>query len=306
MPAQLPDLVAESEKRLVATSSVLGALLLTTMKIAVGFTTGSIGIISEAAHSGLDLVAAGVTLWAVRAASVPADREHPYGHGKIEHFSALFETGLLLATCMWIVYESLKRLLFEESHVEVTLWAFLVMFVSIAVDLSRSRALMRVARKYRSQALEADALHFSIDVWSSAVVIAGLAAVWLSNRTGLAWLGKADAVAALGVAGIAALVSLRLGRKAVSDLLDAAPAGLLEQVAHAARINGTLSVTQVRVRQSGAQAFADIHISIARNASFERAHAITHAVEDAVRAAVPGIDLVVHADPVEPGHQIGA
>lgn len=301
MPAPPPDPAAESEKRLVATSSVAAAVLLTSMKIVVGYTTGSIGILSEAAHSALDLVAAAVTLWAVRAASVPADHDHPYGHGKIEHFSALFETGLLLATCVWIVYESGKRLLFEESHIEVTAWAFAVMGISIVVDLSRSRALLRAARKHRSQALEADALHFSTDVWSSTVVIAGLLTVWISRRSGIAWLSKADAVAALGVAGIAALVSLRLGKKAVNDLLDAAPVGLLEQVAHAARGNGALQVTQVRVRQSGPQAFADIHISIARDSSFEQAHEIAHTVEDAVRAAVPGIDLVVHADPVEPG-----
>ncbi len=293
----IPDPAAESEKRVVAASSLLAAVLLTGMKVVVGVATGSIGILSEAAHSGLDLVAAAMTLWAVRFSSKPADSDHPYGHGKIEHFSALFETGLLLATCVWIVYESGKRLLFEESHVELTGWAFVVMFVSIAVDLSRSRALMNAARKHRSQALEADALHFSTDIWSSAVVIAGLAAVWISRRTGLAWLGQADAVAALGVAGIAALVSLRLGKQAVDHLLDAAPAGLLEQVAHLARVQGALSVTQVRVRQSGAQAFADVHISIARDASFEQAHEIAHRVEDSVRGGVPGIDVVVHADP---------
>jgi cation diffusion facilitator family transporter len=297
MPRPLPDPAAESEKRLVAASSVVGALLLTGMKIVVGFSTGSIGILSEAAHSGLDLVAAGVTLWAVRSASAPPDRDHTYGHGKIEHFSALFETGLLLATCAWIVYESVKRLVLHESHIEVTAWAFAVMGVSIVVDVTRSRALLKVARKHRSQALEADALHFSTDVWSSSVVIAGLTAVWISQRTGIAWLANADAVAALGVAGIAALISVRLGKKAVDDLLDAAPLGLIEQVAHAALVEGALSVTQVRVRQSGPQTFADIHISVPRDVSFERAHQIAHAAEEAVRAAVPGIDLVVHADP---------
>ena len=299
MASAAPDPAAQSEKRVVATTSLLAAVLLTVMKVAVGAATGSIGILSEAAHSGLDLVAAAMTLWAVRYSSKPADYDHPYGHGKIENFSALFETGLLLATCAWIIYESGKRLLFEESHVEVTVWAFAVMFVSIGVDLSRSRALGKAAKKHRSQALEADALHFSTDIWSSSVVICGLAAVWLSERIGVRWLARADAVAALGVAGIAALVSLRLGKKAVDDLLDAAPAGLIEQVAHAARVDGALAVTQVRVRQSGAQTFADIHVSIARGSSFERAHDISHQVEDSVRKAVPGIDLVVHADPVE-------
>ena len=209
--------LAEREKNLVALSSVGAAVLLTSMKVVVGLATGSIGILSEAAHSGIDLLAALMTFWAVRASSKPPDSDHLYGHGKIENFSALFETGLLLATCVWIAYEAVKRLVFGGGHVEATVWSFVVMGISIVVDLSRSRALASVARRHRSQALEADALHFSTDVWSSTVVILGLLGVVFSHRTGLAWLARADSVAALGVAGIAALVSIRLGRKAVDD-----------------------------------------------------------------------------------------
>src|SRR5215470_6893293 len=251
--------VAQREKSLVALSSVGAAVLLTSMKVVVGLATGSIGILSEAAHSGIDLVAALMTFWAVRASSKPPDQDHLYGHGKIENFSALFETGLLLATCVWIAYEAGKRLLFGGGHVEATVWSFLVMGISIIVDLSRSRALAITARKHRSQALEADALHFSTDVWSSAVVILGLLGVWFSQRTGIAWLARADAVAALGVAGIAALVSIRLGRKAVDDLLDAAPTGLLERIARAAsEVEEVVGVSQVRVRRSGPETFADV------------------------------------------------
>ncbi|BDG08831.1 cation diffusion facilitator family transporter [Anaeromyxobacter paludicola] len=291
------EALAEQEKRRVASSSVAAAVLLTGMKIAVGIATGSIGILSEAAHSGLDLVAAAVTLWAVRASSAPADRRHPYGHGKIENFSALFETGLLLATCAWIVYEAAKRLLFEEAHVAATPWAFAVMGISIVVDVSRSRALARAARKHRSQALEADALHFSTDVWSSCVVIGGLALVWAGQRFGVAWLARADAVAAVGVAGVALVVSLRLGKKSVDDLLDAAPTGLLERVAHAAAVDGVRSVLQARVRQSGPYAFADVTVQVSPGLSLAEAHALAHAVEAAVRARVPGVDVVVHAEP---------
>jgi cation diffusion facilitator family transporter len=269
------------------------------MKLVVGFWTGSIGILSEAAHSGLDLVAAAVTLWAVRASSQPADDDHPYGHGKIENISALFETGLLLATCVWIVWEAGRRLFFEQSHVEVTGWSFLIMIISIVVDLSRSRALQRAAEKHRSQALEADALHFATDVWSSSVVIVGLGCVWAAGHFGIPWLKQADAVAALGVAGIAMLVSVRLGKKALDDLVDAAPAGLIGQVARAAAVPGVLAVTQVRVRQAGGKVFADIHLEIARGQSFDQAHKLSHAAEEAVRAAVPGADIVVHADPSE-------
>ena len=160
--------VAEREKNLVALTSVGAAVLLTSMKVAVGLATGSIGILSEAAHSGIDLLAALMTFWAVRASSKPPDSDHLYGHGKIENFSALFETGLLLATCVWISYEAIKRLLQGGGHVEVTAWSFLVMGSSIVVDFSRSRALAATARKHRSQALEADALHFATDIWSSA------------------------------------------------------------------------------------------------------------------------------------------
>jgi cation diffusion facilitator family transporter len=288
---------ADREKRLVAASSVAAAVLLTTLKIVVGFKTGSIGILSEAAHSGLDLVAAAVTLWAVRASAKPADKDHPYGHGKIENFSALFETGLLLATCVWIAYEAMKRLLFESVHVEATVWSFAIMFISIVVDISRSRALSRAAKKHRSQALEADALHFSTDVWSSSVVIVGLLAVVASEAFRIPWLARADAVAALGVAGIAVLISLRLGKKSVDDLLDAVPPDLLSQVAAAAHVDGVREVSQVRVRRSGPDVFADVTLEVDRSLSLEAAHELAERVEEAVRSAVPGSDVVVHTHP---------
>lgn len=292
--------VAQREKNLVALTSVGAAILLTTMKVVVGLATGSIGILSEAAHSGIDLLAALMTFWAVRASSKPPDQDHLYGHGKIENFSALFETGLLLATCVWIAYEAIKRLVVGGRHVEATVWSFVIMAISIVVDLSRSRALATVARKHRSQALEADALHFSTDVWSSAVVLVGLAGVWFSHRSGLEWLARADALAALGVAGIAALVSVRLGRKSVDDLLDAAPTGLLEAIARAAAaVDQVVGVSQVRVRRSGPRTFADVILQVARGLPVERAHEIAHAAEDAIRAAVLDVDVIVHTEPAE-------
>ena len=300
MAAAHDPAVAEREKNLVALSSVGAAVLLTTMKVVVGLATGSIGILSEAAHSGIDLLAALMTFWAVRASSKPPDSDHLYGHGKIENFSALFETGLLLATCVWIAYEAGKRLVFGGVHVEATPWSFAIMGVSIVIDLSRSRALAATAKKHRSQALEADALHFSTDVWSSAVVLVGLAGVWFSHRPGLEWLERADAVAALGVAGIAALVSVRLGRKSIDDLLDAAPTGLLEAIARAAAaVDGVMSVSQVRVRRSGPKTFADVILQVARGLPVERAHEIAHAAEDAIRGAVLDVDVMVHTEPAD-------
>jgi cation diffusion facilitator family transporter len=293
------DAQGEKDKQSVAASSMAAAVLLTTMKIVVGILSGSIGILAEAAHSGLDLVAAAVTLWAVRASGRPADAGHPYGHGKIENFSALFETGLLVATCLFIGYEASRRLISGEGHVEVSVWSFVVMFVSIVVDVSRSRALDRAAKEHNSQALAADALHFATDVWSSSVVIVGLAAVWLSGRLQLPWLARADAVAALGVAIVALVVSVRLGKQAVDDLLDAAPEGVIELVAHAARVDGVLAVLQVRVRQSGAHVFTDLRIEVAKGTSFDGAHEIAHRVEAAIRQVIPKVDVVVHTDPAD-------
>ena len=166
-----------AEKRAVAGNSVMAAIAVTTLKIVVGVSTGSLGILSEAAHSILDLIAAIITLLSIRVSDKPADAEHQYGHGKVENFSAFIETGLLLLTCIWIVYEAAERLFFRHVNIEPGIAAFAVMFVSMAVDFWRSRALGRIAAKYDSQALEADALHFSTDIWSSGVVVLGLGLV---------------------------------------------------------------------------------------------------------------------------------
>ncbi len=290
---------AAREKRDVALRSLAAAILLTVLKLVVGFMTNSLGILSEAAHSGLDLVATGMTLWAVRISSRPADGSHTYGHGKFENLSALGQTGLLLVTCAWIIFEGGKRLLGDEVEVDANVWAFLVVLVSMAVDFSRARALSRAARKYHSQALEADALHFSTDIWSSAVVLFGLATVALGNRFGLPWLVKADAVAALVVAGIVIGISLRLGKKSIDDLLDSVPRQLREEVAAAAAsVPNVASVRQVRVRRSGPEVFADVVLEVDRSTTFERSHEIADEAEAAVRRVAPGADVVVHLEPV--------
>jgi cation diffusion facilitator family transporter len=297
---------ADREKRWVAASSLAAAVLLTGTKLSVGLWTNSLGILSEAAHSAFDLLAAAVTLWAVRVSSRPADREHPYGHGKIENLSALFETVLLLVTCVWIIQEAAKRLFFgQAAHVEANLWAFLVVLLSMVVDLSRSRALKKAADKYASQALEADALHFSTDIWSSLVVLLGLCGVLAGNHfPSLAWLAEADAVAALGVAAIVVWVSLKLGKKSVDDLLDSVPRGLHDQALAAARaVPGVEAVTRLRLRRSGPEIFADLMLAVGRGAAFERAHDIAHQVELAVAAVLPNTDVVVHVEPVAPGEE---
>ncbi len=287
------------EKRRVAVTSVVAAVVLTAMKLVVGIATGSLGILSEALHSALDMVAAMVTLFAVRASARPADSRHPFGHGKVENLSALFETVLLLVTCAWIVQEAVKRLVGGGVEVEATTWAFVVMAVSIVIDVSRSRALMRVARRTGSQALEADALHFSTDVWSSSVVILGLVAVRLAPTLEAPWLVHADAVAALGVAAIVVWVSLRLGRRTVADLLDETPPEVHDQVEEAALLAGVLEVSRVRVRRSGSEHFVDLTLKAEPNLSLEGAHGLADRVEQAVRERLPGADVVVHVEPID-------
>lgn len=289
----------EAEKQRVALTSLLAAVGLTGAKLTIGIWTNSLGILSEAAHSGLDLVAAAVTLWAVRISAQPADQEHTYGHGKFENLSALFETLLLLATCVWIIYEAVQRLAFRH-HADVTVnsWAFLVVIASIVVDYSRSRALLRVAKKYHSQALEADALHFSTDIWSSLVVLLGLIAVAIGERFGWPWLESADAVAALGVALIVVGVSVQLGIRSVNELLDKVPQELPARLADAASsVPGVEQVKQVRVRRSGAETFADMTLTVNHGTLLDGAHAIADQAESAVRAVLPAIDVVVHLEP---------
>ena len=236
---------AHREKTLVALSSVGAAIGLTSLKLTIGLLTGSLGILAEAAHSGLDLVAALMTLFAVRVADRPADATHHYGHGKVENLSAFAEAALLLTTAVWVIYEAIRRLLFHEGHVDISLWAFVVMLISIIVDFTRSRVLLRVARKLDSQALEADALHFSTDIWSSVVVIAGLLIVYLTATFHLpTWLNQADAIAALGVSLIVIWVSVRLARETIDALIDRAPG---EQVTRLqAYIDKVEGVTEVR------------------------------------------------------------
>jgi cation diffusion facilitator family transporter len=289
------------EKRAAAASSVLAAIGLTTFKIVVGVLTNSLGILAEAAHSALDLMAAMMTYIAVRVADKPADREHLFGHGKAENLSALFETLLLLATSGWIIYEAIQRLFFKPVAVEVSIWAFLVMATSIAVDYTRSRLLYRAARKYNSQALEADALHFSTDIWSSSVVILGLVGLTLARRVpALHWLDKADAVAASIVALIVIYVSGELGWRTVSALLDAAPRGMVEKVEQAAlSVRDVQDAHAVRVRPSGARWFVDLHVTMSGNIHLKRAHTNTELIEEAVRRVIPDADVTVHVEPAE-------
>ena len=287
------------EKRWAAMSSVIAAVGLTGFKIIVGVTTGSLGILAEAAHSGLDLMAALMTFLAVRISGKPADSTHLYGHGKAENLSALFETLLLLVTCFWIIYEATHRLLFHPVALKVTFWSFAVMITSIAVDISRSRVLYRAARKYHSQALEADALHFSTDIWSSGVVILGLVCVKVSGWVpGLAFLHQADSLAAILVGLIVVYISVKLGVSTVQALLDVAPSGIEEKIKSAVQVlPGVTDCHNVRVRYSGPQLFVDIHVLVDGNQTLKEALNLTEEIERTIQNLVPNADVTVHPEP---------
>lgn len=281
-----------------AASSVVAAAIITLLKVIVGASTGSLGVLSEAAHSGLDLIAAVVTLLSVRVSDKPADADHQYGHGKVENFSAFIETGLLLLTCIWIVYEAVNRLFFHHVDIEPTIAAFIVMLISMAVDFWRSRALGRIAAKYESQALEADALHFSTDIWSTGVVILGLILVLLGRRFGIGWLSDADPVAGLFVAGVVVYVSSRLARRTVDALLDAAPPEVRNKIiAAVSNVDGLLEVDRVRIRRAGNRYFADLSVGLARSVTFQRSEQVSDAVTAAVHDVLPNADVVVHPIP---------
>src|ERR1051325_11231937 len=201
------------EKRMAALLSVGSAALLVSLKTFLVYRTGSLGVLSEALHSGLDLIAAIITFLSVRVSDQPADERHPYGHGKFENFSAFVETGLLLLTALYVIYEAFYRLFFHAVHIQPSLTAIVVLLVALSIDITRAKKLSHVAAKYSSEALEADALHFSTDVWSTLVVIAGVGLVWAGETWNLPWLVFADALAGLTVAAVILWVGSRLGRR---------------------------------------------------------------------------------------------
>src|SRR5690349_22098228 len=209
----------QETKERVALTSVAASGALTIAKAVVGVLSGSLALVSEAAHSALDFAATVMTWYAVRIAGKPADEEHHYGHGKVESVAALIETGLLFVLSAFVIYEAGKRLAGAQGHaVEATIWAFGVIVASIVVDFLRARLLYRVARETASEALEADALHFGSDMWSSLAVLAGLGGV------ALGW-PMADAAAAIVVAVFIVVAGWRLGRRTVETLTDTAPEG---------------------------------------------------------------------------------
>ncbi len=282
-----------------ALSSVIGAAFITALKIVTGVMTGSLGMLSEAAHSGIDLIAAAITLFSVRVSDKPADEDHTYGHGKIESLSAFIETVLMLASCVWIVVEAIRRMLGDLPELKFSIWPVVVLLLSIVVDWTRSRQLGRVARESQSQALEADAMHFGTDIWSSAAVLVGLGATYAGQHWQLRWLEFADPFAALVVSCIILHVSWKLARETVNALLDSTPPGLQRDVAKAIEgVDGVLGVERVRMRRSGAKYFADVTVEMPRNMTFQRTEQLVEAATRAVQKSLPDSDVMIRTVPV--------
>lgn len=294
------------KKKIAALSSVLWSGVLTLLKLIVGVSTGSLGILSEALHSALDLLAALGTLFAVRIAAKPADADHPYGHGKIENLMALAETLLLLATAGWVIREACLRLMSEDPaalHVDISLWAFIIIIISLVVDINRSAMLRRVARETNSAALEADAAHFTSDIWSSGAVLVGITGAGLAGQvtpgTGLHWLlQRADTFSSLVVACIILHICKTLGQSAINNLMDRTDAATSATLSQAmAEHMPTYPLRHLRIRQVGNTSYVEMTVGMPRDMHVDTAHEIADAIESLVSRVLPGSETLVHMQP---------
>ncbi len=289
---------ASAEKRRVALHSMTAAAAMALLKLAVGLLSGSLGVLSDAAHSGLDLVGSAFTFFSVRVSGKPADETHSYGHGKIENLSSFGEAGLMAASCIWIVWDAVDRIFFHPVPLRHSVWPALVLIASVGVDWWRSRRLRAIARKTGSPALAMDAFHFASDIWASGAVLAGLGATWVGVCYHLAWLRYADPAAALVVSFMILRMTFRLGREAADALMDEIPAETRRRLMREVqRVPGVLAVEQARVRRSGADYFADLTLALPRRSTFEHTGELVETATAAVQRVLPGADVVVRTVP---------
>ena len=284
-----------NEKTKIALISIVASASLALFKLIIAVVTGSLGILSEAMHSGLDIMAAIMTLYAIRMAIRPPDLEHPYGYAKFESLTSLAEMILLFVIAGWIFYEGIQRIFVIPREPEITVFSFAIMIGSIIVDYGRSKALYKISRKYGSQALEADALHFKTDMLTSGVVLVGLVIVYLFG------IPNADSYAAIIVAAVIVYTSLGLGRRTLDVLLDRAPKGIQGQILESITgFEGVKNVHSVRVRTVSSETFVDLHIAVPRIFTHDKAHRIATNVENKIKGEIlPNSDVVVHVDAVE-------
>jgi cation diffusion facilitator family transporter len=288
------ELADAQARRRTAMLSVAAAAFLVAVKLVTGLATGSLAFIAEAAHSGTDLVAALLTLFAVQVAVRPPDRDHQYGHGKAEHLAALGESAFLMLVSLVIAYASVRRLIDGGGHdIDVTWWAFTVLGVVIAVDASRATVSYRMSRRYKSPAFAANALHFASDLAGSFAVLIGLVLVSAGERWG-------DSVAALFVAVLVVLAALRLAKQSVDVLMDRTAADADESIREAlSQLDEQVEVRRVRVRHAAGRHFVDIVVGVPLDTGVSQAHAVADRIEELVERALGGADVVVHVEPAE-------
>ena len=272
-------------------SGIIAGGLLAAIELTAGILTSSLGLISSAFNTVMDFTAATIAFFAVRKAAKPPDVEHQYGHEKVEALAGLMEIILLFVVCGWIVYEAILRLVTASGRVEIWPLAFGINFVSITIDSYAFLRLKRSGREHVSIALEAGSLHFFVDALIAVIVLVGLGLYQLNFKL-------ADSVAAIFVVSIVLLSSRNLLGKTTGILLDRAPRDMIELVRkEVICVEGVVSCHDLRIRESGARVFADMHLELDRNISLDRAHAITSAVEEKVRGLCSGCDIVIHTEP---------
>ena len=287
-------------KRHVALHSMMVAAAMTLLKLAAGVFSGSLGVLSDAAHSALDLVAVTLTYFSVQVSDKPADEDHTYGHGKIENLSAFGEAILMVASCVWIIWEAMARIFYHTVELRHSMWPVLVLLTSIGVDYWRSRRLRAVALRTGSPALATDAFHFASDIWSTLAVLAGLGASWVGTHYGIGWLRFADPFAAVVVSLMILRLTLYLGRDTVSVLMDQVPAETRRRlVREVQQVPGVLAVEQARVRRAGAGYFADLTLALPRRYTFEHTGELVRKATEAAHRALPTADVVIHTVPRE-------
>jgi len=298
-PLATPPAFAAAKRR-VALHSMIVAAVMTLLKLAAGLMSGSLGVLSDAAHSALDLVGVTLTFFSVQLSDRPADEDHTYGHGKFENLSAFGEAGLMAISCAWIIWEAMQRILVHTVQLHHSVWPVLVLLTSIGVDWWRSRRLAAVAKTTGSPALATDAFHFASDIWSTLAVLAGLGASWIGSHLGIGWLRYADPLAAVLVSLMILRMTLHLGRETVAVLLDEVPAETRQRLVNeVAQVEGVLAVEQARVRRAGANYFADLTLALPRRYTFEHTGDLVRAATEAVHRALPTADVVIHTVPRE-------
>lgn len=296
-----PDLkTISAEKRQVAALSMAAAAAMTLLKLVAGLLSGSLGVLSDAAHSALDLAGAALTFFSVQVSDKPADEDHTYGHGKVENLSAFSEACLMAISSVWIVWEAIRRIFFHAVDLHHSIWPVLVVLTSIAVDFWRSRKLRAVAQRTGSPALATDAFHFASDIWASCAVLAGLGFTWIGAHYGIDSLHYADPLAAIVVSLMILRITIRLGHEAVGALMDEISVETRRQLVREVEgVKDVIAVERARVRRAGAGYFADLTLALPRRFTFEHTGNLVEEATAAVHRILPTADVVIHPIPRE-------